>query len=89
MTDKQKSTADAPTLAELSFEQAQSELGEVVERMERGEQDLEQSLQDFERGVALMNHCHRLLKEAEQKVEILVSENDGVFNTEAFAPEDA
>ena len=72
-------------IKDLSFEQSQAELEAIVERMERGEQELEQSLADFERGVALMNHCHSLLKSAEQKVEILVNENDGLFNTQPFA----
>jgi len=69
---------------ELDFEHAYKELENIVERMERGEQDLENSLSDFERGVALMKHCHSVLKEAEQKVEILVKDNDGLFNTEPF-----
>jgi exodeoxyribonuclease VII small subunit len=69
---------------ELDFEHAYKELENIVERMERGEQDLENSLSDFERGVALMKHCHGVLKEAEQKVDILVKDNDGLFNTEPF-----
>lgn len=70
--------------SELDFENAYQELEGIVERMERGEQDLETSLSDFERGVALMKHCHGVLKEAEQKVEILVKDNDGLFSTESF-----
>lgn len=70
--------------SELDFENAYQELEGIVERMERGEQNLENSLSDFERGVALMKHCHSVLKEAEQKVEILVKDNDGLFSTETF-----
>jgi len=55
----------------LDFEKAYHELESIVERMERGEQDLENSLTDFERGVSLMKHCHSKLKDAEQKVDIL------------------
>jgi len=69
---------------ELDFESAYQELEHIVNRMERGEQALEQSLSDFERGVSLMKHCHSLLKDAEQKVDILVKDNAGLFNTEAF-----
>lgn len=68
----------------LDFEKAYAELESIVERMERGEQNLEKSLADFERGVSLMKHCHSKLKDAEQKVEILVKDNDGLFNTEPF-----
>ena len=74
---------DSKTI-ELDFEHAYKELENIVERMERGEQDLETSLSDFERGVALMKHCHGVLKQAEQKVDILVKDNDGLFKTEPF-----
>jgi len=71
-------------IEKLDFENAYQQLEVIVEKMERGEQDLEKSLEDFERGVALMKHCHSMLKDAEQKVEILVKDNNGVFSTEAF-----
>ena len=68
----------------LDFEKAYQELETIVERMERGEQNLEESLSDFERGVSLMKHCHSKLKDAEQKVDILIKDNDGLFSTETF-----
>jgi len=71
-------------IAKLNFEQAHIELENIVAKMERGEQDLEKSLEDFERGVALMKHCHSMLKDAEQKVDVLVKDNDGLFSTEPF-----
>ena len=71
-------------LEQLNFEQAYQELESIVERMERGEQELEKSLEDFERGVALMKHCHSVLKDAEKKVEILVKDNEGLFNLSPF-----
>ena len=74
-------------LDKLNFEQAYKELENIVQRMERGEQELETSLSDFERGVALMKHCHSKLKDAEQKVEVLVKDNEGLFTTTAFENE--
>ena len=74
-------------IAKLDFEKAYQELETIVDRMERGEQDLEKSLHDFERGVSLMKHCHKMLKSAEQKVEVLVKDNEGLFNTEPFEQE--
>ena len=73
-----------PDLESLDFEKAYQELESIVERMERGEQDLENSLSDFERGVSLMKHCHSKLKDAEQKVDILIKDNDGLFTSEPF-----
>jgi len=71
-------------IEKLDFEHAYKELDSIVDRMERGDQDLEKSLADFERGVKLMKHCHGVLKDAEQKVDILVKDNQGLFNTEPF-----
>ena len=69
---------------EVDFEQAYQQLESIVERMERGEQALEKSLSDFERGVALIKHCHGVLKNAEQKVELLMKDNEGLFSTTPF-----
>lgn len=75
---------DKNATADLNYENAYQELEAIVERMERGEQDLESSLADFERGVSLMKHCHAKLKDAEQKVEVLMKDNDGLFNSVPF-----
>ena len=56
---------------ELDFEAALKELESLVERMEQGDQSLEQSLKDFERGVELTRNCQQALKQAEQKVQQL------------------
>jgi len=71
-------------IAKLNFEQAHLELENIVAKMEHGEQDLEKSLADFERGVALMKHCHSMLKDAEQKVDVLIKDNDGFFSTKPY-----
>ena len=56
---------------DLDFEAAIKELESLVERMEQGDQSLEQSLMDFERGVELTRTCQQALKQAEQKVQQL------------------
>jgi exodeoxyribonuclease VII small subunit len=58
------------------FEKALQELEELVEKMEQGELSLEQSLQHFEKGVQLSRACQQALREAEQKVEILMKKTD-------------
>lgn len=69
------------------FEQALAELEALVERMEQGELSLEQSLKDFERGIELTRHCQLALKEAEQKVQILL-EKDGEARLAPFDSQD-
>jgi exodeoxyribonuclease VII small subunit len=56
----------------LDFETAMRDLEALVERLEQGELPLEESLAAFERGVMLTRSCQTALKEAEQKVEILL-----------------
>lgn len=56
----------------LSFEQALEELSLIVTEMEQGELSLEQSLKQFERGIALAGASSSKLQQAEQKVAILM-----------------
>jgi exodeoxyribonuclease VII small subunit len=58
----------------LDFEAALAELQSIVEKMESGEQTLEDALAAFQRGVELTRACQQGLKEAEQRVEKLVRE---------------
>ena len=51
------------------------ELESLVERMEHGEQSLEDSLKDFERGIALTRHCQKSLQKTEQKIQQLIEKN--------------
>jgi exodeoxyribonuclease VII small subunit len=59
------------TAKDFDFEATLAELEELVERMEQGEMPLEDSLRDFERGIALTRQCQQALKDAEQKVQQL------------------
>ena len=60
------------------FEAALNELEKIVEKMESGDQNLEDALKSFQRGIELTRTCQQGLKEAEQRVEKLLSENGDV-----------
>ncbi len=62
----------------MSFEAALKELEQIVTRLERGDVDLEQSIEIYERGEALRVHCDQLLKRAEAKVERITLGAQGV-----------
>lgn len=66
--------SDAGELAE--FETSLDELEVLVTQMESGELSLEESLQAFERGVALTRSCQRALKTAELRVQALTANDD-------------
>jgi exodeoxyribonuclease VII small subunit len=78
---KKTRTADSP-----DFEKSLAELEQIVERMEQGELSLDESLKQFERGVALTRSCQTALQQAEQKVEILLSKNGSDALTVAAEP---
>jgi len=59
----------------FDFENALEELETLVTSMEEGELSLEESLQAFEKGIKLTRECQNALKQAEQKVQILINEN--------------
>lgn len=71
----------------INFEETLAELEALVEKMEAGELSLEESLQHFERGIALAGACREALAKAEQKVRILL-EKEGKAALEPFNPAD-
>ena len=58
------------------FEAALGELETIVDGMEHGQLNLEESLRQFERGIQLTRHCQQALGDAEQKIQILLKEDD-------------
>jgi len=69
------------------FEQALGELETVVDRLEHGELPLEEALKQFERGIELARACESSLRQAEQRVEILLQKNPEAA-PEPFAAEE-
>jgi exodeoxyribonuclease VII small subunit len=80
MTRKKSSTP--------GFEESLAALEKLVEQMEQGDLSLEDSLQHFEQGVKLSRSCQQALREAEQKVAILMQKN-AQDSIEPFESEDA
>lgn len=73
----------------MDFEKKLNRLEEIVQKMEKGEMALEESLKLFEEGVKLSRECHVRLSEAEETVKKLVGFGaDGQALTEDFEPED-
>ncbi len=73
---------------QMSFEQAMKELEQIVAKLERGDVELQESISIYERGEALRNHCDKLLKQAEARVEKITLDNSGaVSGTEPLESE--
>jgi exodeoxyribonuclease VII small subunit len=71
---------------EMSFEEALLELEGIVEKLEKGQLSLDESLMLFENGIKLVRECNDKLKNAQQKVEQLIEEN-GELKAEPFEVE--
>ena len=62
-------TEPPPDLSGLTFEKALAELESIVQRLEQGKVDLEESIAIYERGEALKTHCQGLLERADARIE--------------------
>jgi exodeoxyribonuclease VII small subunit len=69
--------ATDPDIAAMSFEAALKELEQIVDRLEKGTVELEESISIYARGEALKRHCSDLLKAAEQRIEKITLGADG------------
>ncbi|CNL38466.1 exodeoxyribonuclease VII small subunit [Yersinia proxima] len=66
--------AASPETKAASFETSLSELEQIVTRLESGELPLEEALNEFERGVQLARLGQQTLLQAEQRVQVLLSD---------------
>ncbi len=62
-------------IEELSFEEAFERLNQILEKLESGEVALEKSIELYEEGMLLKNHCEDKLKKAEMKIKKVVENN--------------
>ncbi len=61
-------------LGDLSFEESIKELTNIVGKIEQGQIPLQDSLQQYERGMALIKHCRTILNKAEKRIEKITRE---------------
>lgn len=59
----------------MTFEETLGELESIVAALEQGELNLDESLKQFERGIALSRAGADKLRQAEQKVSILLGQD--------------
>lgn len=72
-----KAQSQGESVDTLSFEQAMQELEGIVNKLEQGSVDLEQSIAMYERGTALKTHCEKKLQAAQTRIEKIVSRAGG------------
>ena len=68
---KQKTDID-----KMSFEEAIKELTNIVGKIEQGQIPLQDSLEQYEKGMALIKQCRTILQKAEERIEKITKEQE-------------
>ena len=71
----------------MSFEENLKELENIVQRLEGGNVSLDEMLELFQQGIARTKECNAQLKNAEQKISILLKNDDGELEERPFSAE--
>ena len=74
-------------MEEVNFEEAMKKLEILAQELEKGDLDLDQSVQKFEEGMALAKKCNDILEKAEKRITILIQEEEGI-KEENFVPQE-
>ena len=76
------------TEKENTFEEALQKLERAVEKLDEGSLSLEEALSNFEDGVRWSRECHQFLEKAEERVRIILKNENGDYETKPFETED-
>ena len=76
------------TEKENTFEEALQKLERAVEKLDEGSLSLEEALSTFEDGVRWSRECHQFLEKAEERVGIILKNENGDYETKPFETED-
>ena len=71
-------------MSEIKFEKAMTRLESIVEELERGDLNIDKSLEIFEEGIKMSRICSKKLNEAESKIEKITKGRKGDLITELF-----
>lgn len=63
--------------SDKSFEESLQELELIVQKLERGDISLEDSIANFQQGIELSRYCAAKLDDAEKKISILLEDDEG------------
>ena len=66
------------------FEDAISELETIVDKLEKGELSLDESIEYFQKGIELSKYCSKKLDEVEKKISILTENEQGELKEEVI-----
>lgn len=62
----------------MNFEENVKQLEKIVQELEKGDLNLDESIKKFEEGMNLSKKCNEILEEAEKKITVLIKKDDGL-----------
>lgn len=80
-------TGKTDDIEKMTFEQAIQQLKGIVDRIEQGQIPLQDSLEQYEKGMALIKHCRDILQRAEKRIERISKEEPSEPPKEKDDPE--
>ena len=71
-----------------SYEESILDLEKIVQRLESGELPLDESVQEFQKGIEISRHCSKRLDEIQKKISVLIENENGDLIEKPFLKED-
>lgn len=84
-----KKQTDTNPFENMTFEQAIETLSGIVQKIETGQVPLQESLRQYEQGMGLIQHCRKILLDAEKRIEMIGENQPSAAPSVAPDPEDA
>ncbi len=72
----------------MSFEEALEELESIVRKLEEGKGNLDDAIDSYSRGAELKKHCENKLKDAQVRIDKIVTDSDGAMALEPLKVDD-
>ncbi len=72
----------------MSFEEALQELESIVRKLEEGKGNLDDAIDSYSRGAELKKHCENKLKDAQVRIDKIVTDSDGAMALEPLKVDD-
>lgn len=67
-----------------SFEDLMQTLENIVQTLEKGDLNLDESVEKFEEGMKISKECNKMLENSEKRISILLENSNGEIEEESF-----
>ena len=67
---------------ETNFETSMEQLEKIVQDLEKGDLNLDDSIKKFEEGMKISKECNQFLEDAEKKITVLINDNGNITEEE-------